>query len=63
MSASIATGHTCTAKPTPCAEQAAVIFRKNERIRLLWLTESLATRTVDAQNDVGLAIARSFQGI
>ena len=46
-----------TAKLTTFAEQAAVILRKDERIRILWLTGSLAKGTADAQSDVDLRVA------
>jgi predicted nucleotidyltransferase len=45
------------AKLTTFAEQAAVVLRKDERIRILWLTGSLAKGTADAQSDVDLRAA------
>lgn len=45
------------AKLTTFAEQAAVILRQDERIRILWLTGSLAKGTADAQSDVDLRVA------
>lgn len=50
-------GHHHTAKLMAFAEQAALILREDERIRLLWLTGSLATGTADAQSDVDLRVA------
>jgi predicted nucleotidyltransferase len=46
-----------TAKLTTFAEQAAVMLRQDERIRILWLTGSLAKGTADAQSDVDLRVA------
>jgi len=51
------TDHTGTAKLSAFAEQAAVILRKDERVRILWLTGSLAKGTADAQSDVDLRAA------
>lgn len=45
------------AKLTAFAEQAALTLRKDERIRLLWLTGSLAAGTADTQSDVDLRVA------
>jgi len=45
------------AKLTTFVEQAAVVLRKDERIRILWLTGSLAKGTADAQSDVDLRAA------
>lgn len=45
------------AKLTAFAEQAALNLRKDERVRLLWLTGSLATGTADEQSDVDLRVA------
>ena len=49
--------HSPVVKLTDFVEQAASILRKDERIRLLWLTGSLATGTADAQSDVDLRVA------
>lgn len=49
--------HLPPAKLTTFAEQAAHVLRKDERVRLLWLTGSLATETADAQSDVDLRVA------
>lgn len=46
-----------TAKLTTFAEHAAVVLGKDERIRVLWLTGSLAKGTADAQSDVDLRVA------
>ncbi len=51
------TDHTRTMKLTTFAEQAAMILRKDERVRILWLTGSLAKGTADAQSDVDLRAA------
>ena len=51
------TDHTRTMKLTTFAEQAAMILRKDERVRLLWLTGSLAKGKADAQSDVDLRAA------
>jgi predicted nucleotidyltransferase len=42
---------------TAFAEHAAAILREDERIRILWLTGSLAAGTADAQSDVDLRAA------
>ncbi|GHO84720.1 nucleotidyltransferase domain-containing protein [Dictyobacter formicarum] len=39
------------------AEQATAILHKNERVRILWLTGSLAKGTADGQSDVDLRTA------
>ena len=52
-----ATDYPRTAKLIAFAEQAALILHKDERIRLLWLTGSLAKGTADAQSDVDLRVA------
>src|SRR5215469_17887157 len=44
-------------KLTAFAEQAAISLGEDERIRILWLTGSLAKGTADAQSDVDLRIA------
>lgn len=49
--------HRHTAKLMAFVEQATLILRKDERIRLLWLTGSLAAGTADAQSDVDLRVA------
>lgn len=46
-----------TAKLTTFAEQASVVLRQDDRIRILWLTGSLAKGTADAQSDVDLRVA------
>jgi predicted nucleotidyltransferase len=51
------TDHSRTMKLTTFAEQAAMILRKDERVRILWLTGSLAKGTADAQSDVDLRAA------
>jgi hypothetical protein len=44
-------------KLTAFAEQAAAVLFQDERVRILWLTGSLATGTADAQSDVDLRAA------
>src|SRR5215469_15538208 len=51
------TDQNSTAKLTTFAGQAALTLRSDERIRILWLTGSLAKGTADAQSDVDLRIA------
>jgi hypothetical protein len=51
------TNHTDTGKLTAFAEHAAAILLQDERVRILWLTGSLATGTADAQSDVDLRAA------
>lgn len=51
------TNSTSTAKLVAFSEQAARNLRKDERIRILWLTGSLAKGTADAQSDVDLRVA------
>lgn len=46
-----------TARLTAFAEQAAVVLRRDDRVRTLWLTGSLALGTADAQSDVDLRAA------
>ena len=46
-----------TAKLIAFVKQAALILRKDERLRILWLTGSLAKGTADAQSDVDLRVA------
>ena len=46
-----------TMKLTTFAEQAAMILCEDARVRILWLTGSLATGTADAQSDVDLRSA------
>ncbi|HEY1353947.1 MAG TPA: hypothetical protein VGF67_30415 [Ktedonobacteraceae bacterium] len=52
-----ATDESQTARLTAFVEQTTVILRRDERIRLLWLTGSLAGGTADAQSDVDLRAA------
>ncbi|PWT73184.1 MAG: hypothetical protein C5B60_08570, partial [Chloroflexi bacterium] len=49
--------HTDTRRLTTFAEQAAATMLQDERVRILWLTGSLATGTADAQSDVDLRAA------
>ncbi|HEY7355765.1 MAG TPA: hypothetical protein VH590_04830, partial [Ktedonobacterales bacterium] len=42
---------------TAFAERAAALLRDDERVRILWLTGSLAAGTADAQSDVDLRAA------
>jgi len=49
--------HSGTAKLSAFAEQAAINLREDERVRILWLTGSLAKGTADAQSDVDLRAA------
>lgn len=51
------TNDPATTKLTAFMEQAAMILRKDERVRILWLTGSLAKGTADAQSDVDLHAA------
>lgn len=51
------TNHNDTRKLTAFAEQAAAILFQDERVRILWLTGSVATGTADAQSDVDLRAA------
>src|SRR5437660_5690499 len=51
------TDHPPTMKLTAFMKQAATILRKDERVRILWLTGSLAKGTADAQSDVDLRVA------
>jgi hypothetical protein len=52
-----ATDESRTARLTAFAEQTALILRRDERMRVLWLTGSLAGGTADAQSDVDLRAA------
>lgn len=49
--------HVQIAKLRAFAEQAASTLREDERVRLLWLTGSLAAGTADTQSDVDLRLA------
>lgn len=49
--------HLLTAKLKAFAELSAHILHRDERVRLLWLTGSLATGTADGQSDVDLRVA------
>jgi predicted nucleotidyltransferase len=49
--------HASIRKLTTFAQQVAAILLQNERIRILWLTGSLATGTADVQSDVDLRVA------
>jgi hypothetical protein len=51
------TNHTDTRKLMAFAAHAAAILLQDERVRILWLTGSLATGTADAQSDVDLRAA------